>query len=239
MAADAYLLDLAEKGESKPVLRLYGWDRPSITIGYHQRLERAVAADNLGDTPVVRRVTGGRALLHDDGEITYALAGNFRRYPSLGATLHDSYNLIARAIVAFYRSCGREAVISHRDDPVGMSKKENIQKGCFASVSRYEIILGGQKVAAGSQRRTQQAFVQHGSIRLAAAEPHPAIDGGSEVVGGDKLEAISGDRREILNKLIEAFEDIYKVNFIDRGFEASEKAVVAGLENDYGNLNGA
>ena len=103
MAADDYLLKLAEKGESSPIIRIYGWDVPSITIGYHQKLERAVDLSKLADTPVVRRITGGRALYHDNEELTYAVSGNFMAYSDLGEDLHQSYHLISKAIVLFYQ----------------------------------------------------------------------------------------------------------------------------------------
>jgi hypothetical protein len=134
MAADAHLLDLAEAGDAGPAVRLYGWDRPSITIGHHQKLERAVDVARLGDTPVVRRITGGRALLHDDTEITYAVAGNFVKYPALGTTLHESYRVIADAIVRFYAGCGMGAYISRREDPLARSGLPEVQKGCFVGV---------------------------------------------------------------------------------------------------------
>lgn len=202
MAADACLLDLTEAGGAPPVVRLYGWDVPSITIGYHQRLERAVDVTRLGDTPVVRRITGGRALLHDESEITYAVAGNFAENPVLGATLHETYRVIADAIVRFYGRCGVEAYISHREDPLARTGFADVQKGCFASVSRYEIMAAGRKIAAGSQRRTRQAFMQHGVIRIASAPSHPAI---IDAAPASRVAPLSKERAELEEILAESF----------------------------------
>jgi lipoate-protein ligase A len=233
MAADAYLLDAAATGDAAPAVRLYGWDRPSITIGRHQRLERAVDMKRLGDTPVVRRITGGRALLHDDGEITYAVAADFVNHPALGTTLHESYRVIADVIVGFYSRCGLQTAISRREDPAARSRLPDIQKGCFASVSRYEIVAGGRKVAAGSQRRTRRAFMQHGVVRLRPSRPHPAISEDSP--GGIALPV--SQRRELERRLVASFTEILGAPPDDRPFTDGELAAIDDIMGGFGNLN--
>jgi lipoate-protein ligase A len=237
MAADAYFLEAAERGDDPPVLRLYGWNCPSITIGYHQKLDRAVDLSRLGNTPVVRRITGGRALLHDDGELTYAMAGNFRKYPGLGDTLHDSYHLISQAIVRFYRELGWPASASHRDQSLKMGTSASTQKGCFAAVSRYEITVAGRKMAAGSQRRTQTAFVQHGAIKTAAPGRHPAIAGSPQEIGTEYLKGHDAGPGEMRRILLAKFEEMYGISFIKRPLSADEKAAIEGLLPRFENLN--
>ncbi len=237
MAADAYLLDAAEKGETEPVIRLYGWDRPSITIGYHQTIERAVDCHHLVDTPVVRRLTGGRALLHDDGELTYAMAGNYVDNPGLGKSLHESYNLISQAVVRFYNAIGWEATISHRDQPISLSGSVATQKGCFASVSHYEIMVRGQKVAAGSQRRTKTSFMQHGALKIASPSHHGAIVETSQSIELDNIRPVSVERDGMEVMLMKEFEYIYKVSFLPRPFSDLEMAAIMGLGDRFENLN--
>lgn len=237
MAADAFLLDAAETGGTPPVIRLYGWDRPSITIGYHQHLERAVDIGKLADTPVVRRPTGGRALLHDDGEITYAVAGNFVRYPILGDSLHESYRMIAEAIVGFYAGFGVSAAVSRRDDPLARPEANEVQKGCFASVSRYEIIVAGTKIAAGSQRRTRQALMQHGVIRLTPSPGHPAIIEPPATPPDRAYPSDVGGRRELMEKLTDAFAHEYEVNLERRSISDAETAAINRLRYRFKNLN--
>jgi lipoate-protein ligase A len=234
MAADAHLLDLAEAGDAGPAVRLYGWDRPSITIGHHQKLERAVDVARLGDTPVVRRITGGRALLHDDTEITYAVAGNFVKYPALGTTLHESYRVIADAIVRFYAGCGMGAYISRREDPLARSGLPDVQKGCFASVSRYEIMVGGRKIAAGSQRRTRQAFMQHGVIRIATARSHPAI---VDAAPGAGIMPAPCERKDLEQRLAESFSNSLGGQATVTCFSDEDIAAIESKARDFGNLN--
>ena len=225
MAADAYLLESAEKDNSVPVVRLYGWKVTSITIGYHQDPIRALDSDKLGETPVVRRITGGRALVHDSGEITYAVAGNFCRYPVLGDDLHASYNLIAKAIVAFYRKLGWSAEISARPDPVRMSRRELVQKGCMASVSRHEIVIGGVKMAAGSQRRTPKAFMQHGVIRLKQSPNHPAVNLSGSIAKPD-FKPVIADSERLIEMLGETFATVYRVDLKMADFSAYERDAI-------------
>lgn len=237
MAADDFLLEQAESAGTVPVLRLYGWDKPSITIGYHQKLERAVDVTRLGHTPVVRRSTGGRALLHDDGELTYAVAGDFIRHPILGATLRHSYNMIADAIVRFYRAAGWPAVIAHRDRPIGLSGSKAVQKGCFAAVSLYEIVLGGQKVAAGSQRRTRCALLQHGAIKIAAPTRHAAVlDAAQSVELG--FPPLAGEREQLEERLATAVAEVFQVHLVIHPFTWDETEAIIDRARRFDNLAG-
>lgn len=212
MAADDFLLNAVESGQSVPVLRLYGWDKPSITIGYHQILKRAVDTTCLSNTPVVRRITGGRAICHDDGELTYAIAGNFKKNPILGKSLGVTYELIAQGVLRFYSSLGWEAIMAGRDNPVGLHNRTLLQKGCLAAVSKYEITVDGYKVAAGSQRRTESSFMQHGSIRIAPVYMHPAISN-PPIKDAKLLPDLSKFRSECESILIGAFAEVFEADF--------------------------
>lgn len=238
MAADAYLLHAAEVGEGAPapVVRIYGWEVPAITIGYHQSPERAVDLTKIGDTPIVRRITGGRALLHEPAELTYAVAGNFVKYPGLGATLRQTYQLISQAIIAFYAGLGWQAEMARRDTPVSLSGSAKAQKGCFASVSHYEITVAGVKVAASSQRRTKTAMLQHGSIKLATPGKHPAILESADP--GNALPPIlTRTRDQLESSLAASFGRIYEVEFRPEDFTPLERDHISQLDGEYRNLN--
>ncbi|MDD4052282.1 MAG: hypothetical protein PHR28_10360, partial [candidate division Zixibacteria bacterium] len=219
-------------------VRLYAWDKSSITIGFHQTLERAVDRLKLGDTPVVRRITGGRALLHDDGELTYAIAGNFLRQPILGDTLAASYHTIAEAIIRFYRLLGWPAAVARRDDPVLLSGSTGIQKGCFASVSRFEITAFGQKLAASSQRRSRTALIQHGAIRIAPPTRHPAIIDLPQAVAGEAFWTPAGSRGDLETTMIRACEETFGVSMVLEPFSEAEKVAIGALAGSYKNLAG-
>jgi lipoate-protein ligase A len=237
MATDAFLLEEAETKSQSPIIRIYGWTEPSITIGYHQKLDRAVHVPLLGNTPVVRRVTGGRALLHENRELTYAVAGDFTRFGALGGDLSSSYRLIAQAIIAFYRKCGWAADMARRDIPVSLSSVRSQQKGCFATVSQFEITVGSAKVAAGSQRRTRHAFIQHGSIKLDVPGRHPAILDYAHDIVPPPSPVISCSRDILSRQLAEAFEQVYNVRLDHCPLTAPEIDQIAAGSGAFENLN--
>lgn len=157
MARDAALLAGHRPGDD-PVLRLYRWDPPAVTIGYNQDL-RAFDAKALraAGYDLVRRPTGGRAILHAD-ELTYAVVGSSPG-PLFGRSLHDSYLSINRALTAFLADLGLQAEVL-----AGESLAQARGVSCFRSAGRHEIRVGGRKIIGSAQRRQRGVFLQHGSI---------------------------------------------------------------------------
>jgi lipoate-protein ligase A len=163
MALDEILLDEATR-RRVPVLRLYSFDPSAITIGYHQDPARIldIAAMRVDGLDCVRRITGGRALLHE-GELTYCVvvpAGP----ACLGAGAGEAYLKISEALSAAIRSLGVDAEV--------IRKRERGERGsgaaqpCLASATRYELAVHGRKIAGSAQRKTAAAFLQHGSILM-------------------------------------------------------------------------
>ncbi len=157
MARDAALLDEHRPGDP-PVLRLYRWRPFAVSYGWHQSPDgfdaAAVAAAGYG---LVRRPTGGRAILHAD-ELTYAVVGTS---PSdlFGATLHGTYLRINEALLLFLRDLGLPADVSG-----GESRGDARGLVCFKSAGRHEINVRGRKLVGSAQRRRGDVFLQHGSI---------------------------------------------------------------------------
>jgi lipoate-protein ligase A len=212
MAVDGMLLERAGLEGAIPVLRLYSFDPPAITIGWHQDPESvldlgAAAADGLD---IARRVTGGRALLHEN-EITYCvaapLAGPF------SGSLQETFHAVAGAVAAALRSLGIDARLSpgrRQPGPGGAAPP------CLASTGRHEITAGGRKIAGSAQRRTRRAFVQHGSVLLGPGTERigrylrgGAVDLSSSVTN---LEAETGrqvDRGAVRKALVAAFAEMF------------------------------
>jgi len=155
MATDEALLLSASLDKSNTAaLRIYGWARPTLSLGY---LQKAASFDDIA-LPVVRRMTGGRALLHDD-ELTYAVAaGSGSALASMG--IAGCYAAISRAIVLALKEFGIDAVFAR---PISPSAYKS-HGACFASSARYEVLVGGKKIAGSAQRRLKGGFLQHGSI---------------------------------------------------------------------------
>jgi len=166
MALDEALMDYARETGAW-VLRVYSWSAPTLSLGRNQR---ARGGYNLGrlaklEIDVVRRPTGGRAILHDR-EITYAVAAPV----ASAGDLRESYARINRLLVAGLRALGAGAVEVAGDFArIGGGDRfvEREQPGllpCFHHPSIGEIILDGRKLVGSAQWRGDDALLQHGSI---------------------------------------------------------------------------
>lgn len=165
MAVDEALLAGVSAGTSPQTIRVYGWARPTVSIGYSQDASTEVdrSACERAGVDVVKRPTGGRAVLHA-GELTYSVSG-ISGGPPLGGSIMESYRAIATALVAGLAAMGVGADLVQlttepRGGPVGSSPP------CFASSGRFEIAVGGRKLIGSAQRRVENALLQHGSLLL-------------------------------------------------------------------------
>jgi len=162
MARDTALLARQRPGDP-PLLRLYRWSPPAVSLGYNQRAEDFARerTEALG-YDLVRRPTGGRAILHAE-ELTYAVVG---ASPSdlFGDNLHTSYARINEALLAFLADLGIAAEIS-----AGESRAEARGLVCFDSAGLHEVRVEGRKLIGSAQRRFPGVFLQHGSILVGPA----------------------------------------------------------------------
>jgi len=169
MAVDEALLENCRQGAappgSYPVLRLYGWSVPTLSLGRFQDALRAVDHGFCRERgiPVVRRPTGGAAVLHDL-EVTYSLVGPTGQAPFGGSVL-DSYREIAAGVA---RGLSLLGLNPDPSSPVSTSLRRGRPAQCFASAANYEVTFGGQKLVGSAQVRRRGAALQHGSILLDA-----------------------------------------------------------------------
>lgn len=156
MARDCALLDAAAKGAA-PALRLYRWERVTLSLGHRQRLEEAARADVLAalGIPWVRRPTGGRALLHRPSDLTYAFAAGPGAASGVLAAYQRVMGAIRAALASFVALDAPRAADADRAPG---------QLPCLAVATGHEIAAGGRKLVAGAQRWRRGAFLQHGSI---------------------------------------------------------------------------
>lgn len=162
MALDEALLLTHEAGITPPTLRLYGWSTPTLSLGYAQSTAKAVDLDacrRLG-IGIVRRPTGGRAVLHDH-EITYSVV-----MPTTAtdgpSSFTEQYRRIGLALTVALHHAGLTVQLAR---PQRQSREQR-SPACFAALSRYELSAAGRKLVGSAQKRHQRALLQHGSIPL-------------------------------------------------------------------------
>jgi len=163
MALDEALLESVAAGTSPPLLRLYRWQPATVTLGYAQAAGAAVnlqACRELG-LDVVRRVTGGRAVLHER-EVTYAVVSPERSALFPGGIL-ENYRVIARALQQTLDSFGLKTLLAAGRSR-GKGEGGAQQSACFTAPATHELLCAGCKVTGSAQKRQGTAFLQHGSI---------------------------------------------------------------------------
>lgn len=159
MALDEALA-LHAKKSGVPVLRFYGWSAPSATLGCFQRISD-VDADfcRARNIEIVRRPTGGRAILHGK-ELTYGFAARTADGVFSGG-LMESYSKISAAFFRAFQAAGIKAEVRNRPE------KGRVLAGssaCFQSTSFGEILAGGRKLIGSAQKRWEDGLLQQGSI---------------------------------------------------------------------------
>jgi lipoate-protein ligase A len=167
MAVDEAVLESVVHGESLPTLRLYAWSPPCLSLGYAQPVsdvDRATLKARGWD--LVRRPTGGRAILHTD-ELTYSVCGP-ESDPRLAGGVLQSYRILAGALLSALHLLGMPAEAHEKMPAVaavaGGAAEQN--PVCFEVPSNYEITVGGKKLIGSAQRRSQGGVLQHGSLPL-------------------------------------------------------------------------
>ena len=161
MALDEAILEHIGRGESVPTFRLYAWDPPCLSLGHAQPfadVDRTRLQERGWE--VVRRLTGGRAILHTD-EITYSvIAPNDE--PRVAGTVLESYNRLAGALLLAVKEL--ELPVEIKEGKV--DNPSMLNPVCFEVPSTYEITVNGKKLIGSAQARKKEGVLQHGSLPL-------------------------------------------------------------------------
>lgn len=156
MALDRALLDAYDAGEVPPTLRLYSWNRPTVSLGRFQPLEDldlAVCASR--GIAACRRPTGGRGVLHDD-EVTYSIVAGTRDGLPRGTSA--SYRMLCAGLVEAYREIGIDADLTARN------RGEQGAGACYLHATPADLSLGAAKLSGSAQVWHRESCLQHGSF---------------------------------------------------------------------------
>jgi len=159
MSIDISILNESIKTKAKPVLRLYGWKKPTLSIGRNQPLT-GINQDycKLKNINIVKRPTGGRAVLHDK-ELTYCFITS-ADFLKNGKSIVSSYKEISQALISGFK-------LLNIDLSFPENKKISIQNDfCMAISTGADLSYMGKKIIGSAQFRKQNYILQHGSILL-------------------------------------------------------------------------
>ncbi len=234
MAVDEALLEGMNSENALPALRLYAWSPPCLSLGYAQPASDVdMEALHQRGWELVRRPTGGRAILHTD-ELTYAVIGPHSE-PRLVGSVLESYQRLSRALLqALHRlqvpaHSQAQALIPPGSDPKGAV--------CFEVPSNYEITVNGKKLIGSAQARRRDGVLQHGSLPLtgdiqritrALVFPDAASRQAAAVRLTDRATTVAESLgREVswdtaAQAFVEAFQDTLNLRFIKRELTSQE-----------------
>jgi len=243
MAVDEALLQQAGAKLSLPTLRLFGWDPGTLSLGYAQP-HTDVDLDGLDQHHwgLVRRPTGGRAILHID-EMTYSVTAPLDD-PILAGSLLESYRKISAALVLALQLIGIPVEADRQYDN-GDSQYQN--PVCFETPSNYEITYQGKKLMGSAQARKFNGLLQHGSLplfgdltRITHTLRYQSAE--ARVSAGKKLlaratnaETILGkipEKSDVVNAFIEGFSRTMDVSFEQVQLSPQELTLAQSIEHN-------
>jgi lipoyl(octanoyl) transferase len=179
MALDEALFEAVQANDASPTLRLYFWKRPAITLGRFQNVERTLNPGSIvaQDLPLVRRITGGRGILHGD-DLTVCLVSSLE---SLGLPERTSVIAIYERIAAGYVRALALLGVSATQGVCQRQKGRDQQGDCFTAVSRADIIdtVTGRKLLGAALTRREGFILQQASLPF---RPRTVLD--SPFLGG-------------------------------------------------------
>jgi len=231
MALDEAISEAVRKKHSPPTLRLYQWSEPSVSIGYFQRSSDIdTGYSRKKQYPVVRRSTGGTAILHDD-ELTYSFSARTDVTPFRGG-LFKNYLIISKALVLALKMNGMEADIA--------LNKNRRQRSlfCFKTSSYGEVTVNGEKVIGSAQKRYKHGFLQQGSLLMNFNEEElgrvlDINNHGKDFfeVGSIRKYVPGATIKNLKKSLKEAFEKKFTIKFTEEGPSGFELELAKYLES--------
>lgn len=162
MAIDEAILNMVERGNATPTLRLYAWEPACLSIGRAQSpddIDREYLEKNGWDA--VRRLTGGRAILHTD-ELTYAIIAP-PSDPRVSGSIPESYEKLAVGLLRGLQLLGLNVEMAISNNTENDTHTNPI---CFHIPSDQEIVFDGKKLIGSAQARRKNGVLQHGTLPL-------------------------------------------------------------------------
>ncbi len=241
MARDQLLLQRVVE-TSTPAVRLYGWKNAVLSVGRNQKLDRQVdlAACKREGIPLVRRMTGGQAVLHG-GDLTYAVAA-----PTSGGRFSPGimavYREISRVFARFFADLGFTPEVRTYS---GRERTAQASAVCFSTPSAFELLIGGRKVVGSAQRLLPNAFLQHGSMPMYPQDAvleriFRGVTAGEIRNQMTDLETLGVwkrfDREQVIGRLAGAFESSLAIELDPRPWTPTERAAAAKITPQFAYL---
>jgi lipoate-protein ligase A len=242
MAVDEALLNSFLPESSSPILRLYSWNPPALSLGRFQKaaevldMERC-CADNIS---ILRRITGGGVIYHAD-ELTYSIICSPEQIPP-ASSVKDTFRVLTRFLLEFYTRLGLKVAYASESVEPGVILGARTPF-CFAGRESFDIKVNGRKIGGNAQRRLKGLIFQHGSIPVInrsekglsyMLERDPQLITGTtgivESSGGIAGAAVYAPPYTMLfEEFKEAFKACFAIDFSEETLSPAEQALAAEL----------
>lgn len=223
-----------ERSGDEAVLRLYEWDRPTVSFGRNEPARGLYDTEGARREGVafVRRPTGGRVVLHDR-ELTYAVAAPLRAWGGLRA----AYRAINGALVTGLRAIGARVDLAGRP---GGGEAPLSAGPCFQRPAEGEVVIGGRKLVGSAQVRIEGSLLQHGSVIVAGSQdvlarigPEAATEAGARPASIQELLGRTPSREKLEESLLEGFRRALGGEWRVGDLRDEESRATAALEDRY------
>ncbi len=223
MATDEAIALLVNRGASPPTFRFYSWDNPSISIGCFQKLSDIDTETCEGlSIPVIRRPTGGRAILHCS-EITYSFSAQNSDHSGF-RDLMNTYSVISAVFFSAFKVLGLDVKIRRRQEK-GRALVRNPH--CFDAISFGELVIDDRKIIGSAQKRYRTGFLQQGSIPFHIDKRlyHEVFGNGTDPAGLSDLSR-DIDESDLKSSIKSSFENVFKRDLTE-GHLTDEESLLA------------
>ena len=180
MVIDQLMLEQCA-AHGRPMLRFYQWIEPTVSLGYFQKYHQFEEASQLNRLSLVRRATGGGAIVHHH-DWTYSIAipnGLVKQAKSALGAASPLYDCMHNSAVLWLEQQG--AVAQKWDQATCGSLPGECSFLCFERRTTGDVVVQGAKVMGSAQRRVPGAVLQHGSLLLARSSHAPSLAGLAEL----------------------------------------------------------
>ena len=246
MAIDEAIFRETINSKKKPTIRFYGWHPAAVSIGYFQDPKKELNLEQCGNMgiDIVRRLTGGKAVFHND-EITYSVVAGAGD-KSFPADILGTYKVVSYCLVHGLSYLGIKANLAKGCR--GMEDAD-LKSCCFSVPSRNELLVGGRKICGSAQIRTKDGFLQHGSLLL-TFDPEKALSvilpsSNSEhlaklrnaVAAINEIIANPIETNDICRALKKGFAEVLGIEIAEESLTPSEISLKNELIKKYRDLN--
>ena len=178
MALDQALLESTDLRKAI-TLRIYRWSEPTLSLGYFQRADDRNSHAASLDCSLIRRSSGGGAIVHDD-ELTYSICVPASNRWS--KTSDELYELVHQQVIDLLSEHGIQASLVTSDEAESNANQSFL---CFQRRTKGDVVVADSKICGSAQRRLRNALLQHGSLLLRQSAHAPELPGLIELNGSN------------------------------------------------------